>query len=279
LERIYRLMDLAIDNWKKHPERSLDYLKLMKKIGTRNKTRIPKKVKELYCKKCLSLLLEGKDKETRVKEKVLLIKCRNCGTTKKVFPEKKKENFVLGITGGIGTGKTTVLKLLEKKGFNSLEADKIAKKEMQGIKEELKEKFDVVTKQGIDFKKLAKIVFNDRKKLIELNELVHPLVKKKLEQEVKGRKLTAIEIPLLYETGMQGLCDKVLVVYCKREKMIERKEKQGMEKKEMEKRMQNQFTVKEKKNKADYLIENNGTLNELQEKITELTEKIKEEIE
>ena len=64
-----------------------------------------------------------------------------------------------------------------------------------------------------------------------------------------------------------------------KKQLIERKKKQGMEKKEMEKRMQNQFTVKEKRKKADYLIENNGTLNELEEKITELTEKIKEEIE
>jgi len=280
LERMYRLMDLAIEEWKTHPERSTDYLQLMKKIGTRNKVKIPKELKELYCKKCLSLLIEGKDKEVRIKGKMLLVKCRKCGKIKKIYPKQKKESFVLGITGSIGTGKTTALNELEKKGFKVLNADKIAKKEMEKIKETIKEKFgkEMVEKQGIEFKKLAKLVFNNKKKLIELNELVHPLVRKQLEKESKGLKLVAMEIPLLFESGMQDLCDKVLVVTARKDKMIERKEKQGMKKEETEKRIQNQMNLKEKKRKADFVLENNETLKELQEKINELVMEIKEEI-
>ncbi len=277
LERIYRLMDLAIENWTKHPERSLDYLKLMKKIGMRNKVRIPKEVKKLYCKKCFSLLLEGKDKEVRVKDKVLLVKCKNCGEVKKVFPEEKKENFVLCITGGIGTGKTSVLKALEEKGFNALNADRIAKKELEKIREKISEKFgkETVSKQGVDHKNLAKIVFNNKKKLTELNELIHPLVKKKIGEEIKGVKKTAVEIPLLFESGMEKICDKVVAVYCKKEKQIKRKEKTGMKKEEVLKRIENQMKIKEKKKRADYSIENNGTLKELEEKIDKLLEEIK----
>ncbi len=279
LERIYRLMDLAIENWEKHSDRSIEYLKLMKKIGMRNKVKIPIEVKKLYCKKCFSLLIKGKDKEVRVKNKVLLVKCRKCGNTKKVFLKKRKENFVLGITGGIGTGKTTVLNELEKKGFNVFNTDKIAKKEMDKIKEEIKELFgkEVLTKQGIDHKKLAKIVFNNKKKLKELNELIHPLVKKKIEEEIKGIKKTALEIPLLFESGMEKLCDKVLVVYSEKEKMIERK-KDKITKEELLKRISFQIPLKEKIRKADYLIENKGTIKELQHKINELEEKIKEEL-
>lgn len=279
LERIYRLMDLAIENWETHPKRSSDYLQLMKKIGMRNKVKIPKEVKKFYCKKCFSLLIKEKDKETRIKNKVLFIKCRNCNNTKKVFPEKRKENFVLGITGGIGTGKTTVLNELEKKGFNVLNADKLAKKEMEKIKEKIKELFgkEVLTKQGIDHKKLAEIVFNNKKKLKELNELIHPLVKEKIEKEIKGIKKTAIEIPLLFESGMEKLCDKILVVYSQKEKMIERK-KDKMNKEELLKRISFHIPLQEKIRKADYLIENNKTIKELQNKINELEEKIKEEI-
>jgi len=229
-------------------------------------------VKKLYCKKCFSLLLEGKDKEVRVKDKVLFVKCKNCGKIKKVFPETKKENFVLCITGGIGTGKTTVLKELEKKGFKALNADKIAKKELEKIKEKVSEKFgkETVSKQGIEHKKLAKIVFNNKKKLAELNELIHPLVKKKIEEEIRGVKRSAVEVPLLYESRMEKICDKVVAVYCKKEKQIERKEKEGMKREEVLKRIENQMKIKEKKKRADFLLENNGTLKELEEKIDKL---------
>jgi len=99
-----------------------------------------------------------------------------------------------------------------------------------------------------------------------------------LEKEIRGEKLIALEIPLLFESRMHDLCDKVLVVTARKEQMIERKEKQGMKKEETEKRMQNQMNVKEKRKKADFVLENNGSLKELQEKINELTAKIKEEI-
>lgn len=269
-------MDLAIENWEKHSERSLDYLKLMKKIGMKNKVKIPKELKKLYCKKCFSLLLTGKEKEIRIKGKKLSVKCRNCGKIKTIVPEKKKENFVLGITGSIGSGKTTVLKELEKKDFIVFEADKIAKKEMQKIKEKIKEKFgnNIVSKKGIEFQKLANLVFNNRKKLEELNDLVHPLVRKKLEEEIKGRKFTAMEIPLLFESGMENLCDKVLVVYSKKENLIERKTKQGMKKEDVLKRISNQMNLKDKKKKADLLIENNGNLKELKIKVDELMEEL-----
>jgi len=280
LERMYRLMDLAIQEWTKNPERSVDYLKLMKKIGMRNKVKIPSELKELYCKKCFSLLLSGKDKEVRIKNKKLLVKCRKCGKIKELKMKEKKENFVLGITGSIGSGKSEVLKILERKGFAVFDADKIAKKEMEKVKEELKERFgkEIVSKQGIEFKELAKLVFNNRKKLIELNELIHPLVRQRLEKELKGRKLVAIEIPLLFESGMENLCDKVLVVFAKKEKILERKEKQGMNKKEVEKRMQNQMKMKDKKKKADVVVENNSDLKELEQKINKLIEEILGEI-
>ncbi len=278
LERMYRLMDLAIEEWKKHSERSLDYLKLMKKIGSRNKVRIPIELKELYCKKCMSLLLEGKDKEIRVKNKKILIKCKKCGKIKEIKGKQKKEKIVLGITGRIGTGKTTVLNELKKKGFKTLNADKIAKKELEKKREKIKEKFgqEVVEKKGVQHKKLAKLVFNNKKKLKELNELIHPLVRKKIEEELKGRKFVAVEIPLLFETRMQNLCDKVLVVTAKKEKIIQRNKK--MNKKEIEKRMKNQMNSKEKKRKADFVLENNGNLKELQEKINELIKKIENEL-
>ncbi len=272
LERIYRLMDLALAEWKTNPERSKDYLMLMKKISMRNKVKIPKEVKELYCKKCFSVLMDSADKETRIKGKIVFIKCRKCGNTKKVFPETKKEGIVFCVTGSIGTGKTTVLNELEKKGFTALNADKIAKQEMNKVKEELTELFgrNAVTKQGIDFKFIAGIAFNDRKKLMQLNELVHPLVEKKLREELKGRTKIAVEIPLLFEAGMERLCDKIIVVTAKKEKLIERKEKHGMKKEETEKRLANQFSQKEKTRKADYVIDNNGSLKELQEKINKV---------
>ncbi|MBN1941012.1 MAG: ribonuclease P [Candidatus Diapherotrites archaeon] len=86
LERIYRLFELAEENMARHPERSKRYVELARKIGTRNRVRIPQELKKSFCKKCNSFL-KGKNVELEEREKMLVVKCKECGFERKIKGE------------------------------------------------------------------------------------------------------------------------------------------------------------------------------------------------
>ncbi|MEW6294687.1 MAG: dephospho-CoA kinase [Candidatus Diapherotrites archaeon] len=272
LERMYRLMDLALENWKEHKERSRDYLGLMKRISTRNRVRIPRELKEKYCKKCFALL-EG-NSTVRVKGKALWLKCKGCGTVKKIFLEGKKSKIVIGVTGGIACGKSIVAEVFEKNGAEVLKADDIAKelmvkdRKLNGL---LKEKFGekIAGKKRIDFSELGRIVFADPKKMHELNALVHPVTIKKLKELIQKSKkdFVVIESALLVEEkNALGLTEKLVVVWSNKEKQLERLKKKGLSERGALQKINSQLPVKEKLKKADIAIENNASEQELREK-------------
>ncbi len=84
LERIYRLFELAEQEFEKHPERSKRYVELARKIGTRSNVTIPSKLKKRFCKKCGAFLVYGTNGELEEKEKIGNLKCRECGAERKV---------------------------------------------------------------------------------------------------------------------------------------------------------------------------------------------------
>ena len=83
LERIYRLFELAGGEFAKHPERSKRYVQLARKIGTRNRAKIPKELKMQFCKKCGTFLVKGKNEEYLKDGKLLAVKCKECGFVRK----------------------------------------------------------------------------------------------------------------------------------------------------------------------------------------------------
>ena len=85
LERIYRLFELAEQEFAKHPERSKRYVQLARKIGTRNRAKIPKELKMQFCKKCGAFLKKGKNAEHLKDGELVAVKCLECGFVKK-FP-------------------------------------------------------------------------------------------------------------------------------------------------------------------------------------------------
>lgn len=193
--------------------------------------------------------------------------------------------MILGLTGGIGSGKSTVSKIFLSMGIKVFDADLIAKDilETEQVKEEIKEKlgkeFINLKSNSVDKELLKKEVFNNSKKLNILNGIVHPRVvdiyiKKYLE--FKGKKeIVIFDVPLLFEVNLERYCDKVIVVDIDLKVQIERiKNRDNIDVALINKIIAAQMSREERNMKADILIENNGSLEELKQKIEKIIKDI-----
>lgn len=172
---------------------------------------------------------------------------------------------IIGLTGGIGSGKSTVANYIASKGVPVYIADEEAKKLMnskqlltkiQAIFEE-----NIMTDSGnLDRKKIAEIVFNAPEKLTELNKIVHPAVKIHFDNWVKKHKNTPFiikEAAILFETGGNLTCDKVILVTAPEELRIERAMKRDkVDRASVMKRIQNQWSEEEKIKRSDFIVNN-----------------------
>lgn len=191
------------------------------------------------------------------------------------------ESFLrIGITGGIGTGKSTVCRLFEQLGRMVISADEIARnitKENRSVLAEIRSSFgeEVFQQDGyLDRKKLAGLVFSDSRRLQVLNTIVHPIVFEEIEKRLsrltqeKTGPYILIEAALIYETGMEGDLDYVLVVSSEGEKCIARvMQRDDLSKEEVELRIRSQMSMSQKVEMADFVIDNNATPEELVPKV------------
>ncbi len=182
---------------------------------------------------------------------------------------------IIGLTGGIGSGKSTVAKYLASKGIAVYIADVEAKKLMdsQDVIEEIKDYFGekVISKKGkIKRKTLAKIVFNNKEKLSKLNSIVHPKVKEHFTEWVllhKNEPFVIKEVAILFETNGHLDCDKVILVTAPEDVRLMRvMQRDNVSKEDVLARMNNQMPEEEKIAKSDYVIHNialNDTYNQI----------------
>ena len=187
--------------------------------------------------------------------------------------------MVLGITGGIATGKTAVSNILQEMGFDIIDMDIISREviKLQEIVKMLTKKFgtDILTNGSIDRKKLRNAVFDSREKVDKLDSIMHPAIikisKEKIEQlKDMKKKLIIVVIPLLFEVNLEYLADKILLVAASREKQTERIIKRdNTNRTDAENIINSQMSLDEKRKKSDYIIENNGNLSELRRKVLE----------
>lgn len=193
--------------------------------------------------------------------------------------------MILGLTGGIACGKTTVSNYLKSKGFKIYDADIIAK-EISEQKEVISEIVEKIGNKVLDEKnqkinrqELKKIVFFDKKKLEILNNIIHPRVYKCFEkirnENFKTDKIEVFDIPLLYESGMEKLCDKILLIVAspeiKKERIIKR---DNISEELAEKIIKSQMSDEEKIKKADIIIENNQDIEALLKKVERFCENL-----
>ncbi len=190
---------------------------------------------------------------------------------------------VIGLTGGIGTGKSTVSAYLREQGFAIIDADQIARQVTEPgtpLLAELAREFgaDVLTEGGVlDRKALASIVFTDVEKRKKLDSLTHGRIIQKIQEQIETCKATKgyqgiiIDAPLLFETGLDEKCQETWLVTAKQDVRIARVcARDGMTAQEVAARIRNQMGEEEKKKRADWIIDNSGTIQGLKQQIQAL---------
>lgn len=192
---------------------------------------------------------------------------------------KVNKKIVLGITGGFGTGKTTVAGYFRERGAKVIDADKIARylvKPGSAVYKKIVAGFGrAVLKKNrtIDRLKLSQAVFPDRRLLNKLNRIVHPQVVKIMKKESNSarEKIVVLDVPLLFEAGLKPLTDKVIVVKLNRKVQLARLlKKTSLTKKEIVMRIKAQMPLSTKVRKADFVIDNSGTQNYTKKQVENL---------
>ncbi|MCR4776878.1 MAG: dephospho-CoA kinase [Saccharofermentans sp.] len=193
--------------------------------------------------------------------------------------------FVLGITGGIGSGKSTVSGILREKGVLVLDADEISRKVTEpggkaipAIAEEFGPK--AISAGGVmNRKAVSQIVFSDKKKLDVLSSIVHRFVFDEMEEQVqkekeKGTKCVVLDVPIPV-TRFTDMCDQIWVVTCDKDVRLARLAKRGLEKEEAGRRIDMQMSDDEYCALGDFSIDNSWDLESLNDKVEKL---IKEQL-
>lgn len=190
----------------------------------------------------------------------------------------------IGLTGGIGSGKSTVGKILRDLGHPVVDADELARRAVAKGTPGLQSVIDhfgtsVLTPEGdLDRKALGRVVFADGEALKRLETLIHPLVQdlarqERLAYEAQGQDFAFYEIPLLYEKSLQDNFDTVVVVVSSREHQLNRVQaRDGLDLEEITHRLNSQLPLSEKAERADFVVENNGSLSDLKFRVGELLE-------
>lgn len=181
---------------------------------------------------------------------------------------RKKRKMIVGVTGGFGTGKSTVAALLRKEGFFVLDADRIAHETLRPtnpVFQQICEKFpDAVLNGFLERRKLAEIVFQNPVRLKRLEKLIHPYVMKRFLEEIRKtkKKQIVLEVPLLFEAGFQKICAWVVAVFSETSEADQRLLDQGWTKTEIRRRRAEQWPIQKKMAKADFVINNSGSKRE-----------------
>jgi dephospho-CoA kinase len=191
----------------------------------------------------------------------------------------------VGLTGGIGAGKSTVADLFSQKGAVVIRSDELARQVIEpqtpGFQQVI-DRFgkDFVNSEGyIDRAKLAQIVFQDDAALKDLENIIHPLVRSKTNQIIDQHTSETIivnEIPLLLEKKMESLFDFLVIVISSEKNRLERLTQRGLTTEQAIARMAKQVSDDERKAAADFLIVNDGNLDQLEADVEKIWQTLQE---
>ena len=192
---------------------------------------------------------------------------------------QNKKRLILGITGSFGSGKTTVAKMFASHGARLIDADKIAHNVIKPGNIAYKR---IITDFGknilnknkeINRGKLARIVFNNRKLLNRLNNIVHPQVIRIIRKQIETSKskLIILDVPLLIEAGLKTIVDKIIVVKITGKEQIERaKFKTSLSRVDILKRIRSQVSQNVKLRFGNFIIDNSGTIKETRKQVMQI---------
>jgi dephospho-CoA kinase len=191
----------------------------------------------------------------------------------------------IGWTGGLGTVKATVAKMFARRGALVVDADELAREAVRpgrpAWKRIVKAFGRSVLKddRSVNRRALAGIVFGDPRKVARLNAMVHPPVMREMRRRLastarEGKRDVAVaNVPLLFEAGMEDEFDRTVVVTCPRKEQVSRcRERDGLSRREIERRLRMQMPIAEKIRRSDYVIDNGGTLKDTAKQVKNIWE-------
>lgn len=195
--------------------------------------------------------------------------------------------IVIGLTGGIATGKSTVARMFQELGAHLIDLDELSRKVVEpgrpGLKE-IQDRFGsgVVRADGtLDREALGRIVFSDKKARKDLEAIVHPRVweeKQRILDEIRAidpDALVIVDVPLLMELGLESMFDCVVLVYAPRAVQKERlMMRDGYSEEEAEARLCAQMDIEEKRYRAAHVVDNGGSLDKTRKQVLELVGKL-----
>jgi dephospho-CoA kinase len=197
---------------------------------------------------------------------------------------KGKTMKVYGITGSIACGKSTVTHYLIERGYLVVDADLISRNALTIDQEcilKVQELFGCVKDGIVDRKALGRIVFHDKNAKKQLEAIIHPYVILKMKEEIeknKERDCIFLDIPLLYESHLEYLCDEIIVVYLDEQRQVQRlMARDHIDESYAYTIINNQISSLKKRKMADIVFDNNQGIEELYKQIDEFIERISHE--
>ncbi len=197
--------------------------------------------------------------------------------------KQNKNKFVLGITGNIACGKSTVAELFKTKDRQIIDADRLGHELLNtkgSVYRKVRRAFGKgILKPGgkIDRAKLGKIVFSDKVALARLNRIMHPVLIREIKRLIKhsNKQIVILDAALIIEVGVRKMVDKLVVVTAKKNQQILRKQKSsGLKKGQVILRLKSQISQNKKKRFADFTIDNSGSINETRKQVSEIRRKL-----
>ncbi|MEK4200974.1 dephospho-CoA kinase [Cytobacillus sp. FSL K6-0265] len=195
---------------------------------------------------------------------------------------------IIGLTGGIASGKSTVSTMLKERAITVIDADVEAKRAVEKGEpayDEIVSHFgqEILLENGeINRQKLGSIVFYSEEERMKLNSIVHPAVRRRMNEQkdeavANGEKMVVLDIPLLFESKLTYMVDYTVLVYVNKENQLQRLMKRnGFDANEANARIRSQMLLEEKVQLADFLIDNNGELASTEKQLDDLLLQLKD---
>ncbi|MDH0601687.1 dephospho-CoA kinase [Latilactobacillus sakei] len=194
--------------------------------------------------------------------------------------------YFLGLTGGIATGKTTVSQMLAQQGIPIIDGDQVAHQVLannQSVQAQIQATFgkQLVQDGQVDRAALGKLVFGNQAALAQLNAITAPVIRETIMTEMAQAKahqvpLVVLDLPLLYEQHYETVCDGVLVIYLPVEKQLARlRARNQLSREDALKRINSQASLAEKRDRADFVIDNQGSLAQLKAQLKTVLEGVR----
>ena len=197
---------------------------------------------------------------------------------------------IVGLTGGISSGKSTVSSYLKQLKIPVIDADEVARKVVEPNSQgaiEIRKAFgsDVFEEDGsLNRQKLGSLIFSNEENRQKLDDLLQPLIKIMILDEIeeyrqKGETMIVLDLPLLFEKYYEELCEEIIVVYIPKELQLERLMKRNQyTKQEALSRIDSQLSIEEKRKRATVLLDNQGTIQQLYQQVEQWLVETKNDI-